>query len=124
MTEIAYNKAIGYIANMNQCILKGKDYSNELTEFIELIIKKDFLQDLYFNEYWTLTYNVLWLVLMETEKREEYELCQLIMRIIENEEEIYKAWCLTLPEDQIADAEEELEYIKLQIKMEKEWKKE
>lgn len=119
MKELAYNIAIGHIIDMNIKLQKGKEYSDSLNEMIGVIVKKEMLTDIYFNEYWTIGYNCLWLLLTQAEMREEYEVCGTIKRIIENEEDIYKAWCLTLPDEEQQDALDELEYTQLAIKMER-----
>ena len=119
MKELAYNVAIGHVIDMNIKLQKGKEYSDSLNEMIGMIVKKEVLSDLYFNEYWTIGYNCLWLLLDQAEMREEYEVCGTIKRIIENEEDIYKAWVLTLPEDDQEDALEELQYTQLAIKQER-----
>lgn len=119
LKEIQYNIGIAHINDMNMALLKGKDYSNQLRLLVGLLVKEEFLTDLYFNEYWTICYNILWLMLGESEQREEYEQCGAILQIIENEEEIYKAWCLTLPDEDQQDALDELDYTKLAIKMER-----
>jgi hypothetical protein len=120
MKEIAYNIGIGCIIEMNQAILKEKDYTEHLNKMIELIVKKEVLQNLYFNEIWTIGYNCLFVMLDQAEMREEYEVCSVIQTIITNEEELYIAWCLNIQdEEQQQDALDELDYIKLAIKMEK-----
>lgn len=119
MKDLQYNIAVGHISDMNIAILKGKDYSEKLRVLLEMLVKSEFLQDLYFNEYWTIGYNILWLTLNQAEMREEYEVCGMIQKVIENEEEIYKAWCLTLPDEDQQDALDELDYTKLAIKMER-----
>ena len=119
MKEVQFNIAVGHITDMSIAILKGKDYSEKLRLLLEMLVKTEFLQDLYFNEYWTIGYNILWLTLNQAEIREEYEVCGMIQKVIENEEEIYKAWCLTLPDEDQQDALDELDYTKLAIKMER-----
>lgn len=120
MKELAYNIGVGCVISMNQAILKEKDYTQQYNKMICLIVKEENLYNLYFNEFWTIGYNCLYVMLDQAEMREEYEVCSAIQVIMHNEEQLYISWCLSLPEDeQQQDALDELDYIKLQIKMER-----
>jgi hypothetical protein len=59
-------------------------------------------------------------MLDQAEMREEYEICSAIQTVITNEENLYISWCLSLPdEEQQQDALDELDYIKIAIKIER-----
>jgi hypothetical protein len=119
MKELAYNIGIGCIIQMNQSILKEEDYTEHYNKMISLIVKEEALKNLYFNEFWTIGCNCLHVMIDQAEMREEYEVCSLIQTILDNEEQLYIAWALTLPDEQQQDALDELDYIKLAIKMER-----
>jgi hypothetical protein len=84
-----------------------------------LIVKEEILHNLYFNEFWTIGYNCLYVMLDQAEMREEYEICSAIQTVITNEENLYISWCLSLPDEQQQDALDELDYIKIAIRMER-----
>lgn len=122
MKEIPYTICVGHINLINKAIALEKDYSQNLYEIITTIIKEELLEELYFNEFWALGYNCLYVMLDQSLIREEYEICSAIQNVIQNEEQIYKDWCLSLPDDEQAEYMEELEYLKLEIKNERDGK--
>lgn len=120
MKELAYNIGVGCVISMNQAILKEKDYTEHYNKMICLIVKEEILHNLYFNEFWTIGYNCLYVMLDQAEMREEYEICSAIQTVITNEENLYISWCLSLPdEEQQQEALDELDYIKIAIKIER-----
>jgi hypothetical protein len=120
MKELTYNIGVGCIIEMNQAILKEEDYTEHYNKMISLMIKEEKLQGLYFNEFWAIGYNCLYIMIEQAEIREEYEVCSSIQTIITNEEEMYVSWCLSLPdEEQQQDALDELDYIRIAIKMQR-----
>lgn len=121
LKELSYSIAIGYILDMHRQVITNKDYSEQLHSLVALLVKPEFLADLHFNEYWQISYHCLHTVLCNAEQREEYEMCSVIQFIIVHEEELYKEWCLTLPDEQDQqDAIDELEYTQLAIKLDRE----
>lgn len=117
LKELSYSIAISHIIDMQRQLIKDKDYFEQLHSLVALLVKPEFLADLHFNEYWQISYHCLHSVLWNAEQREEFEMCSVIQDLIVHEEELYKEWCLTLPDEETQqDALDELDYIRIAIK--------
>ena len=116
ITQFIYQQVIFEINEITKKIKKNKDYTEHLDELITIMIRPEILdKDMSFNKFFNLSYRCLWQILIECEYREEYELCSIINKIITNEEELYREWVETLPEDQQIEANEEFASVKNQI---------
>ena len=121
LTQIIYQQVIFEINEIDLKIKKNKDYTEHLDELIIIMIKPEILnKEISFNQFFNLSYHCLWEILIECEYREEYEICGIINKIINNEEVLYKEWIQTLPSDQQIEANEEFEIIKKQILIKRE----
>jgi hypothetical protein len=122
MTQIAFEKAAFHIIQMvNQ--KKNEEYNENLFKLVNIIIKNEIVNELHslsFYEYFEMTYNCLYIMLSQAEKREEYELCAFIVEIIENENLIMKEWINSLPENDKEEMEEQFENLQLSMKIIKE----
>jgi hypothetical protein len=115
MKEIAYERVVTLIYSIETKLKHNKDYSDDLFKMLEIMIKMDVVndvQDLSFDELFWISFQCFQTLLIESEMRENYEVCSTITNILKNEEEIYKAWVMTLPEEEIEDALDELEHTK------------
>lgn len=113
MKQIIYQQLIFEINEIDKKINKNKEYNEELDAILEIMVKPTFFsEELSFNEYFNLSYMCFQEILLECEKREEYELCSIIQKIIIKEEDMYVEWSNSLPEDHKKEAIIDLDKMK------------
>jgi hypothetical protein len=96
------------------------EYNTYLFNLIEVMISSstiDGLKNSSFYKYFEITYNCLTIMLKESEQREEYEQCAMIMQILNKENKIFSDYLSTLAEEEKEDMEEEFENLKITMEI-------
>ena len=119
MNNLSYERASFLIKQMGST-KNDDEYNTYLFNLIEVMISSstiDGLKNSNFYKYFEITYKCLTIMLKESEQREEYEQCSLIIQILNKENKIFSDYLSTLAEEEKEDMEEEFENLKITMEI-------